>query len=199
MEQVLLTWDRPSDYFRTLRQAGQLEERLPELAALIGVEQAPEYHPEGDVWEHTMLVLDEAAKLRHLAKKPLAFMLSALCHDLGKAQTTWVIDGRIRALGHEQAGMPLAKQLLNRLCPKADVEAYVLNMVELHMRPNMLAAQGAGAKATRRLYRTSVCPEDLLLLAKADHFGRTDICAYEKTERYLQDALEAFHFEETKR
>ena len=62
-----------------------LKEFFPEIEALIGVEQNPRFHPEGDVFEHTMLTLDAAAALRSRAEWPLGFMLSALCHDIGTA------------------------------------------------------------------------------------------------------------------
>ncbi|MBQ7092943.1 MAG: tRNA nucleotidyltransferase, partial [Clostridia bacterium] len=78
--QALLTLDKPSEYFEKYKNTGT----FPQLDALIGIEQEPRFHPEGDVWNHTMLVLDKAAQLRNKAKNPLGFMLAALCHDLGK-------------------------------------------------------------------------------------------------------------------
>ena len=76
---------RPSTHFRDMLAAGELAGALPELAECVGVAQNPVYHPEGDVFEHTMLVVDCAAELRHKAKNPPGFMLAALTHDLGKA------------------------------------------------------------------------------------------------------------------
>lgn len=172
-KKALLKAEKPSVYFETLRQVNQLAFWFPELSALIGVNQEPKYHPEGDVWNHTMLVLDEAAKLRKNAKEPLAFMLAALTHDYGKAECTKTIDGRIRAFGHEEAGVPLAARALSRMTSEIKLSRYVQNMVLLHMRPNALFAMGSGAKAAMRLLDESVCPADLLLLAEADHCGRT--------------------------
>ncbi|MBR5265696.1 MAG: tRNA nucleotidyltransferase, partial [Clostridia bacterium] len=96
--EALLTMAKPSEYFEKYKNSG----RFPQLDALVGIEQEPRFHPEGDVWNHTMLVLDRAAQLRCKAENPLGFMLSALCHDLGKVTATAVVDGRIRALGHEE-------------------------------------------------------------------------------------------------
>lgn len=99
LEKALLKAPRPSVFFEVLRQMGQLGYWFSEVEALIGVPQEPQFHPEGDVWNHTMLVLDQAAKLREQAKDPLGLMLAALCHDLGKQMAIQNDHGRIRALG----------------------------------------------------------------------------------------------------
>ena len=175
----------------------QLHVWFPELEPLIDLPQPPQHHPEGDVWTHTMPVLDAAAKLRAHASEPLYYMLAALCHDLGKAVTTAEVNGKLHALGHEKAGVPIAKRFLRRLTGETKLIEYVLNMTELHMQPNMRAAVGAGDKSFMRLFDASVAPDDLLLLAKADHLGRVgpeSDCAqmerdYEKTEKKLRDEL----------
>ena len=192
LEKALLQSPRPSVFFQTLRQMEQLSPWFGEVEALIGVEQDPIHHPEGDVWNHTMAVLDAAANLRDQAQKPLYFMLAALCHDFGKVHATQKENGRIRSLGHEEAGLPLAKTFLFRLTGEVRLQQYVENMVLLHMRPNLLAAQKSKAKATCSLFDRSVCPEDLLLLAKADHFGKQDAWAYDTAEQFLQAALALF-------
>lgn len=189
VEKVLLKAEKPSVFFEALREMGQLEPWFPELKALTGVEQEPAFHPEGDVWNHTMLVLDLAATLRDRARYPLGFMTAALCHDLGKITATAVVEGRIRALGHEEAGIPLAGSLLGRMTRENRLWDYVENMVLLHMRPNILAAQRSSAKALCRLYDRSREPEDLLLLAKADHCSRPGAGGYEETEGFLREML----------
>ena len=84
MEKALTRSGRPSRCFEALREMGQLEPWLKEVAALIGVKQRADCHPEGDAWTHTMLVVDEAAKLRDEAKNPAGLMLAALLHDCTK-------------------------------------------------------------------------------------------------------------------
>lgn len=172
LRKALLKAGHPSVFFEALRDMRQLDPWFAEVRALEGVPQNPMYHPEGDVWAHTMLVLDAAARLRGEASEPFAFMLSALCHDFGKAVATEELDGRTVSYGHEKAGVPLAAALLDRLGASGQVRAYVLNMVGLHMAPNALAAQGAGRKAYNHLFDQSVSPRDLLLLARADDLGR---------------------------
>ena len=169
MQKALLKAERPSVFFEVLRQTDALSVWFGELQKLIGVEQNPRYHPEGDVWTHTMLVVDKAAGLRDRAENPLGFMLAALCHDLGKASTTERVGERIHAYGHEEAGIVPAREFLSRFSVEQETEDYVLNMILLHMKPNLMAAQRSGLKAMCRLFDRSVSPNDLLLLAKCDH------------------------------
>lgn len=193
LEKALLKASQPSIFFEFLRQARQLHHWFPEVEALIHVSQEPKHHPEGDVWNHTMLVLDQAAQLRSQAKEPLAFMLSALCHDFGKTETTAVTDGVIRSIGHETAGLPLAKRFLARITKEVRLHKYVLNMVELHMRPNGMFKQHSSQKGMNHLFDKSICPEDLLLLARADHTGRPLDEDYAPTEAFLREHLASFH------
>lgn len=187
LEKALLKAPRPSVFFGALREMGQLNHWFPEVEALIGIPQEPRFHPEGDVWNHTMLVLDQAAKLRDQAKEPEAFLLSALCHDFGKKDALQNDHGRIRALGHEEAGIPLAEAFLSRITSEKRLHKYVANMVLLHMRPNSMAAQRSTQKSFCHLFDESVCPEDLLLLAKADALGRGSVQDYAPTDGYLQE------------
>ena len=190
---ALLERERPSLYFRDLLASGELAVVLPELAACVGVAQNPVYHPEGDVFEHTMLVVDCAAGLRERARNPLGFMLSALTHDLGKAVCTQVQpDGKITAYGHEVAGRPLCRSLLGRLTDDAALTDYVENMVWLHMRPNILAKCRSKKKKTRQLFDLSLCPEDLILLSRADASGKLDAPYDEGLEAFLRQRLEDY-------
>ena len=192
LRKALLKASKPSVFFEELRKMQQLGCWFPELLELAGVPQNPEYHPEGDVWTHTMQVLDGAASLREQAVQELPFMLAALCHDFGKAVCTQERDGRIVSYGHEREGVPIAAAFLNRVSGSPKVKAYVLNMVELHMRPNALVAQGAGQKAYNRLFDASCCPDDLLLLAKSDTMGRVCEADYAHVERELRSRLHTF-------
>lgn len=193
LSKALMKAQRPSIFFRELRRMGHLKEFFPEIERLIGVEQNPKYHPEGDVFEHTMLVLDAAAELRERAEQPLPFMLAALMHDLGKIVATQVqADGRITAYGHEVQGLDLIQTQMNRLTNHAKMIAYVLNMSQLHMRPNMMAANRSHRKKTRALFDLSVCPNDLILLARADATGKLDEPYNEAWESFLRERLEDY-------
>ncbi|MBR4626282.1 MAG: hypothetical protein IKO47_01005 [Ruminococcus sp.] len=184
LENALLKSERPSAYFEQLRAAEQLGGWFPELKALIGVMQNREYHLEGDAWTHTMMVLDEAAKRRGRAENPLGFMLAALCHDFGKAVCTTVSeDGRVHSYEHETLGLPAVRQFMERLAADAELTGYVLNMTELHMEPNKLAATGSKLKKANRLFDRSCAPYDLIQLAVCDGLGKLPQCG--DTEEFL--------------
>ena len=189
LRKALLQADRPSLFFETLRDMGQLSHWFPEVEALMGVPQEPRFHREGDVWTHTMLVLDQAAALRSRARQPFPFMLAALCHDLGKPAATEYVRGRIHAYDHESAGVPLADALVRRIVGEKAAAAYVRNMVQLHMKPNALVGADASVKASNRMFDQSLEPEDLILLASADGRGTHSLWPWEDTEPWLRQRL----------
>ena len=191
-QKALLKAGRPSIFFRVLREMNQLSVWFPELEALIGVEQNKKYHTEGDVWVHTMMVLDEAAKLREYASNPLGFMLSALTHDFGKAVCTEVIDGEIHAYEHEIKGLPLIKSFMTRLTNEVDLRKYVLNMAELHMKPNVLASVNASIKSSNKLFDASIDPKGLICLAIADGLGKTSPREYVSHNDYFRERFNIF-------
>lgn len=189
---ALLKADKPSVFFESLRRMGQLSFWFPELEAVIGVPQSPKHHAEGDVWTHTMMVVDAAAAFRGRVSDPAAFMLAAVVHDLGKAVCTEVTDGEIHSYDHETLGLPLAESFLKRLTAEKSLAEYALNLTELHMRPNMLAAQSSSVKATNRMFDLSVDPEALICLAVADGLGKISTDGPVSNEAFLLDRLATY-------
>lgn len=175
---LLLKSPKPSIGFELMRELGILKGYFPELYALIDVPQSPQWHPEGDVWIHTMMTLDEMAQLCRDSpvydqRQKLKFLFAILCHDLGKAtHTTIEKEGRIRAIGHESAGVAPTKSLLYRLSDEHDFIQSILPLVEHHLKPSQFYAGKAKASAFRRL-ATRVNIEELVVVAKADFLGRT--------------------------
>jgi len=192
LKKALLKAEKPSVFFETLRKMEQLEHWFPELAALIGVPQNPVFHGEGDVWNHTMLVLDEAAKLRHRVQEPYWLMLAALTHDFGKAVCTEERNGVIHAYEHEERGLPLAEDFLRRITSENKLIRYVLNLVELHMKPNTAAEANASPKTTMRMFDRALDPEALLCIALADDLGRIAEKPTGANEPFLRQRLEEF-------
>lgn len=192
LQKALVKARQSSLFFWTLRRADQLSCWFPELKALIGVQQNPRFHPEGDVWNHTMLVLDRAAALREEADHPQSFLLTALLHDLGKITATTCENGQIRSIGHEKEGAPLIQSFLDRVVPVHALHREVQNLSLLHMRPNQLAAQHAGVKATNNLFDEAIAPKDLVLFAKADHEGRPYAVWSASTANYLWERLRQY-------
>lgn len=143
---------------------------FPELEALIGCQQDPTWHPEGDVWIHTLMVTDEAAKL----SDSLVIRLAALCHDLGKPPTTQFEDGRWRSKNHEAAGTAPTKSFLNKLSISHDDIEQILPLVQDHLKPCQLyRVKDQVSKGAIRRLATRVNIENLCLVAKADFLGRT--------------------------
>ena len=181
VEKLLLQSQRPSIGLDWLYKLGVVDQLFPELAALVGVPQEPEWHPEGDVDVHTLMVVDEARKLIDELDYPrqVAVMLGALCHDLGKPPTTEFVDGRTRSRGHDEAGVPLTETLLDTLGINTlhgfDVRAQVIELVRYHLKPGEFykvdAKNPVGDGAFRRLAR-KVEADLLYRVAKADSLGR---------------------------
>jgi len=179
IEKLLLRAQRPSIGFRLALDLGIVRQALPEMLPLVGCEQEPEWHPEGDVWTHTLMVIDTARALNDDLDHPrmITVMLGAVCHDLGKPPTTALIDGRIRSLDHEQAGVEPTLSLLDRLnihtIDGFDVRAQVVGLVAHHLKPGAFRkASNVGDGAFRRLAQ-KVDLELLARLARADCLGRT--------------------------
>jgi tRNA nucleotidyltransferase (CCA-adding enzyme) len=180
IDKLLLQAERPSLGFELGRQLGVVERLFPELHALVGCPQEPEWHPEGDVWVHTMLVIDEMRRRLDDLDRPeqLILMLGAVCHDLGKPATTAFIDGRIRSLDHEEQGVAPSTKLLDRLnlhsIAGRDVRHQVLGLVAHHLKPGMLyKRRDEVSDAAFRRLAVKVDLELLARLAKADCLGRT--------------------------
>jgi tRNA nucleotidyltransferase (CCA-adding enzyme) len=179
IEKLLLLPARPSRGFALALDTLVVDQLLPEMKALVGCEQEPEWHPEGDVWVHTLLVIDEArARIDDLTRPAqVALMLGAVCHDFGKPATTAFLDGRLRSLGHEEAGVAPTVALLDRLNLHAidgrDVRREVIGMTAHHLKPGAWykVKDEVGDGAFRRLAQR-VDLELLARLAAADCRGR---------------------------
>jgi tRNA nucleotidyltransferase (CCA-adding enzyme) len=179
IEKLLLAAARPSIGFTLALELGVIDRVLPEIRPLVGCFQEPEWHPEGDVWTHTLMVIDKARALNADLDRPrlITVMLGAVCHDLGKPATTAFMDGRIRSLGHEEAGVTPTHSVLDRLNVHTidgfDVRAQVVGLVAHHLKPGMFRkAEQVGDGAFRRLAQ-KVDLELLARLARADCLGRT--------------------------
>ncbi len=177
LEKLLLKSRKPSiglQYFYDLNIADQL---FPELVALVGVPQEAEWHPEGNVDIHTLMVVDEARKLiddlPHAQK--VTVMLGAICHDFGKPPTTKFFDGRWRSHAHDEAGVAPTISFLDTLgihtLDGYDVREQIIQLVLYHLTPGMFYKSKPGDGAFRRLAR-KVEPDLLYRVAKADSLGR---------------------------
>ena len=149
----------------------------PELERLVGCEQDPEWHPEGDVWNHTLECLDRFAAARDAGGWPedesLLVGLAVLCHDFGKPYCTRYdpVKRRIRSLGHDEAGVAPALSFLRRLTNEERLLRDVPPLVRMHMRPFAMWRDKSSDGAVRRL-ATRVCSiETLVRVSAADATG----------------------------
>jgi tRNA nucleotidyltransferase (CCA-adding enzyme) len=178
IEKLLLA-PRPSLGLTLALDLGIVGRLFPELHALVGCPQEPEWHPEGDVWVHTLQVIDQARKrVDDLPRaQQLAIMLGAVCHDFGKPATTALMDGRIRSHDHEEQGVAPASVFLDRLNIHSidgyDVRRQVEGLVAQHLKPGawFKVRDEVGDGAFRRLAQ-KVDLELLARVAKADCLGR---------------------------
>lgn len=187
---------RPAAGLRVLRETGWLR-HFPEVAALDGVPQDPEWHPEGDVLAHTGHCVDALASLTEWQNLTVParrdVMFAVLAHDFGKPATTvrsekrgvwrWVSPG------HEPAGGPLAEQFLTRLGAPKDVAPVVRALVENHMVHLAWPLEtGPSDTVVRRLARrlAPASLEGLLLVLRADHLGRPPRVSPDAARRIAQ-------------
>jgi tRNA nucleotidyltransferase (CCA-adding enzyme) len=197
IEKLLLRAPRPSVGFQLALDLGVVDQLFPEMKALVGCPQEPEWHPEGDVWIHTLMVIDQArTRIGDLDRADqVSVMLGAVCHDFGKPATTAVMDGRIRSLNHEEEGVPPTSAFLDRLnihsMDGKDVRGQVLGLVAHHLKPGMLfkVRHELTDGAFRRLSHKANL-ELLARVAKSDCLGRTGIFDCSAMDWFLERARE---------
>ena len=171
-KKLFLKSDKPSLGLTLLKELGVLQ-YFPELKALIGCIQDKQYHPEGDVWVHTLMCIDEMAKLKTGDEyRDLYLFFAVLCHDFGKPFCTKEIDGRITSHKHESLGVEPTISFLHRVTKEKKFIENILPLVKNHLAPFQLYKADSSLKAVKRLsLRCNI--EDLCLVCLADCKGRT--------------------------
>lgn len=195
---LLLKSPKPSLGLQAAMDLGIFHTFHPEVVELKNTPQEPEWHPEGDVWVHTLMVVDEAAKI--IRQKELTgndamlIMFSAFCHDLGKPSTTTYTDGRIRSIGHEEAGVEPTIRFLSQIGIEGELAKGISMLVGEHLRPSTFYIEhqkggeitdGAVNRLAKRVSPASI--KHLVLLARADHLGRGPFIDPQTGESYMPD------------
>ncbi len=176
-KKLIIKGVRPSLGLRFLQNCNWLR-YYPELQALVGCPQDPDWHPEGDVWDHTLHCLDGFASLRRCdEREDLIVGLAVLLHDVGKPAVTKFIDGHYRSRGHDTASVKPAEDFLRRLTNEVALFEAILPLVECHMRPRELYETQATDAAVRRLARKVGRIDRLVRVAQADMYGRPPLSA----------------------
>lgn len=177
LRKLFLKSEKPSVGLSLMREIGVTAVLFPELHALIDVPQSPVWHPEGDVWIHTLMAVDEMALLKTGDDdRDFMLMIAILSHDLGKPEFTVIgEDGNWTSRGHEAGGVKPTVSFMNRFTNSKDLIDTVSILVEQHLAPALLFRAKAGPKSIRKLASKLgfVSIEDLSIVAKADALGRT--------------------------
>lgn len=188
IERHLLQDERPSEY---LEKAGNMEVfgRYPFnlLNRMKKTKQSPKYHPEGNVWVHTMMVVDMAAKNREFSRNLRVFMWAALLHDMGKPICTKIRNGKITSYNHDIEGEKLVREFLQVFTEdQAFIEA-VGSLVRFHMQI-LFVTKGASRAQVKEMKRR-VDVREAALLGLCDRMGRTGVDSEREKEsvrKFLQ-------------
>ena len=140
------------------------------LYRLIETKQPPQYHPEGSVWNHTLLVTNEAAKVKDKSKDPKVFMWAALLHDIGKPPTTRTRKGKITSYDHDKVGAELANEFLSEFTDDKDFIKKVSALIRFHM--HILYVDKDLPFADIKGMREQTDIDEVALLGLCDRLGR---------------------------
>lgn len=191
-EKHLMEDEKPSDYFNELIKSKRYPMEYPYtmISDLIKTEQNLEYHPEGSVWNHAMLVVDEAAKRKEYSENPRVFMWAALLHDIGKAPTTKVRKGRITSYDHDEVGEKMAREFLKFFNEDEEFIDSVAALVRWHMQILFVVKNLPYQDIKKMNEDTSI--DEVGLLGICDRLGRGNINqdTVEKEEKNVKIFLE---------
>lgn len=200
-EKLLMKSVLPSAALQALHEIGVIDALYPELADLRGTQQEFEWHPEGDVWVHTLMVVDAAKRIAERFRlekdQARAVVYASLCHDLGKPGTTAYENGRVRSHAHDVAGDEPTRAFLEKLGVEKKFIERVVPLVREHLWPGVMLRQDEKAKngngepvsdgAFRRLAKrlAPATIEDLTYVSEADHDGRGPFMDPDHPEQFL--------------
>ncbi len=181
----ILKDEQPSLYLNEISKESVFDEfPLEMLNSLKKSEQSPKHHPEGNVWIHTMMVLDEAAKIKEKSSDPDVLMWAALLHDIGKPGTTKVRKGRITSYDHDKVGAELARKFLAELTDDKEFTEKVSELIRWHMQILFVVNNLPFADIRSMKKRTDI--HEVALLGLCDRTGRLGVNRREEEENILK-------------
>ncbi|MBO0576620.1 HD domain-containing protein [Clostridium botulinum] len=171
IDEHILRDEKPSDYINKLYEEGKLEGYpFDMLTTLKKIDQSPKYHPEGSVWNHIMMVLDNGAKERAKSEDKRIFMWACLLHDIGKGTTTRIRKGRITSYNHDKEGEELSIKFLKCFTKDEEFIRGVSKLVRWHMQP-LFVNKNLPFKDIETMVR-EVSIKEIALISLCDRLGR---------------------------
>lgn len=170
----LLSDERPSEYLEKASEA-EIFSRYPYelLKKMKKTSQSPKYHPEGNVWIHTMMVVDVAARYRMKSENPRVFMWAAFLHDIGKPSTTRLRKGKITSYDHDTVGEGLAREFLKEFTADETFIEEVCGLVRYHMQ--ILFVSKSTEKSRIQEMKRCVDIREAAMLGFCDRIGRAHV------------------------
>lgn len=189
-ERHLMEDEKPSIYFEDAINKQSIFEEYPFtlLRSLVDTPQSPQHHPEGNVWKHTMLVVDNAAKVKELSENARAFMWGALLHDLGKAPTTKIRKGKITSYDHDKVGAELCRKFLQEFTDDIEFIKKVTALVRWHMQTLFVIKNLPFGDVKSMSLEISI--KEIALLSQCDRLGRGEM--NEKKIREEKENIKSF-------
>ncbi|NFS09597.1 HD domain-containing protein [Clostridium botulinum] len=181
IDEHILKDEKPSNYINKLYEEGKLEEYpFDMLTILRKIDQSPKYHPEGSVWNHIMMVLDNGAKERDKSENERIFMWACLLHDIGKGTTTKIRKGRITSYNHDKEGEKLSIKFLKCFTEDEEFIKEVSKLVRWHMQP-LFVNKNLPFKDIESMVK-EVSIKEMALISLCDRLGRGGMSEGKKEE-----------------
>jgi putative nucleotidyltransferase with HDIG domain len=188
----ILKDERPSIYLDEIAENSTFNKfPLEMLNDLKKAEQSPKHHPEGNVWKHTMLVVDEAAIIKEKSSHPRAFMWAALLHDIGKPGTTKIRNGKITSYDHDKLGAELARKFMAEYTDDREFIETVAELIRWHMQILFVVNNLPFANLKTMKRKTDI--HEIALLGLCDRMGRLGVDRRKEEEnilRFLEKCME---------
>lgn len=177
----ILMADKPSCELRKMMHDKVLFHKyLDTLYHLENIPQNLKYHPEGSVWNHTVLVVDQAARMKEYSANPIGFMWAAVLHDIGKIPTTRKKKGRIVSYNHDSVGSEMTEKILEELRVEKETIQYVVGIVRWHMQP-LFVMKSLPFANIRKMIK-DISPTEIALFSFCDRRGRGNLTVEKKKE-----------------
>ncbi|MCJ8171595.1 HD domain-containing protein [Clostridium botulinum] len=181
IDEHILKDEKPSNYINKLYEEGKLEEYPFDMITILRkIDQSPKYHPEGSVWNHIMMVLDNGAKERDKSENERIFMWACLLHDIGKGTTTKIRKGRITSYNHDKEGERLSIKFLKCFIGDEEFIKEVSKLVRWHMQP-LFVNKNLPFKDIESMVK-EVSIKEIALISLCDRLGRGGMSEGKKEE-----------------